>query len=259
MDKCGFSEFTYGYCVTEDLIVGKKTKLTAAPVFPSLIEEGKPGKGYDLHLERPGAPLFLQFKLVQQMVRSRANEAQQGHLTTPFYRMYLRPKALSDQHASLLSLEQAGNDVYYVAPGFHTKSDLNAAYAQRQVWDRSFRLKPSAIGPLPDDKKHHVSFKNAPGAWRLYSETPTREGNSLSTEDITGALRTRITQKKSRALREQVPELDAVLSDIVRSRATMPDRGSMEELQARVDPLEHLSFLARQFFDCQLFFVSLSS
>lgn len=197
MDKCGFSEFTYGYCVTEDLIVGKKTKLTAAPVFPSLIEEGKPGKGYDLHLERPGAPLFLQFKLVQQMVRSRANEAQQGHLTTPFYRMYLRPKALSDQHASLLSLEQAGNDVYYVAPGFHTKSDLNAAYAQRQVWDRSFRLKPSAIGPLPDDKKHHVSFKNAPGAWRLYSETPTREGNSLSTEDITSALRTRITQKRA--------------------------------------------------------------
>jgi Type II secretion system protein C len=41
MDKCQFSEFSYGYCVTEDLIVGQGMPLTAAPVFPSLVDEGQ--------------------------------------------------------------------------------------------------------------------------------------------------------------------------------------------------------------------------
>src|ERR1019366_3156628 len=176
MDKCQFSEFSYGYCLTEDLIVGQGTPLTAAPVFPSLLEEGQPGVGYDLRLNRPGTPLFLQFKLVHQMERGNANEAKRGHYSPPFYRMHVRPQRISDQHASLLSLEQAGNDVFYVAPGFHTIANLNAAYAERRVWDRSFRIKPSFIGPLPNDKAHHVTFKDSNGAWRFYSEDPTRGG-----------------------------------------------------------------------------------
>jgi hypothetical protein len=80
MDKCQFSEFSYGYCVTEDLAVGQNMPLTAAPVFPSLVQEGQSGVGYDVRFELPGIPLFLQFKLVDQMVRGNANEAKQGHL-----------------------------------------------------------------------------------------------------------------------------------------------------------------------------------
>src|SRR5438046_2003272 len=102
MDKCEFSEFTFGYCVTEDLAVWQGTPLTAAPVFPSLLQEGQPGFGYDVLLQRPGAPLFLQFKLVEQMVRGTANEAQRGHFSVPFYRMQLRPRKISDQHESLI-------------------------------------------------------------------------------------------------------------------------------------------------------------
>src|SRR5580704_15864116 len=83
MDKCQFSEFSYGYCLTEDLIVGQGTQLTAAPVFPSLIEEGQPGVGYDVRFDRPGTPLFLQFKLVHQMVRGTANETKKGHFHPP--------------------------------------------------------------------------------------------------------------------------------------------------------------------------------
>lgn len=83
MDKCQFSEFSYGYCLTEDLIVGQGMPITAAPVFPSLIEEGQPGIGYDVRFDLPGVPLFLQFKLVDQMVRGTANEAKKGHFQPP--------------------------------------------------------------------------------------------------------------------------------------------------------------------------------
>lgn len=62
-----FSEFSYGYAVTED-IVRSSGPLKAAPAFPSLQEEGSRG-GFDVKLDLPASPLFLQFKLSDCMVR----------------------------------------------------------------------------------------------------------------------------------------------------------------------------------------------
>ena len=260
MDKCQFSEFSYGYCLTEDLIVGQGTPLTAAPVFPSLLEEGQPGVGYDVRFDRPGIPLFLQFKLVHQMVRGNANEAKRGHFQPPFYRMHLRPRQVSDQHQSLLSLEQAGNDVFYVAPCFHTAVDLNANYAQRLVWNRSFRINPTNIGPLPDDQSHHVTFQQPSGTWRFYSDEPSMEGRAPETGEIAGSLQRRIVARGNRNLREQIVELDVSLQKIVESRnaeRTERERVNIRELGDHVDPLRRVAYLARQFFDCQMLFVTL--
>jgi hypothetical protein len=260
MDKCQFSEFSYGYCLTEDLVIGQGTPLTAAPVFPSLVEEGELGAGYDVRLNRPGTPLFLQFKLVHQMVRGTANEAKLGHFQPPFYRMHLRSRGISDQHESLLSLEQSGSDVFYVAPGFHTTAYLNTAYADRRVWDRSFRISPSLIGPLPDDKAHHVTFKNSNGVWRFCSEIPSKEGHAPDTEEIAGSLRRKIAERGNRNLREQIAELDATLVDIVKTRNVErqeQERIEVGELGEQVDPIRRTAYIARQFFDCQLLFVTL--
>jgi hypothetical protein len=260
MDKCQFSEFSYGYCLTEDLIVGQGTPLTAAPVFPSLVEEGQPGVGYDVRFDRPGTPLFLQFKLVHQMIRGTANETKRGHFQPPFYRMHLRSRRISDQHQSLLSLEQAGNDVFYVAPGFHTTADLNINYAQRQIWNRSFRINPTLIGPLPDDRSHHVTFRQPTGAWRFYSDEPSKEGRAPRTEEIAESLQRRIAERGKRNLRDQIGDLDASLQTIVKSRNIQRnerERVDIRELGDHVDPLRRVAYIARQFFDCQMLFVTL--
>lgn len=260
MDKCQFSEFSYGYCLTEDLIVGQGTTLTAAPVFPSLVEEGQPSGGYDVRLERPGVPLFLQFKLVHQMVTGNANEAIRGHFWPPFYRMHLRRRVVSDQHASLVTLEQSGNEVYYVAPGFHTTADLNTNYANRSVWNQSFRLRPAAIGFLPDDRSHHVTFTTPTGAWRFYSEESTVEGHGLSTEAISERLIERIIERGKRNFKEQVRELDANLVRVVRARnihRSYRERMQLDELGDKIDPIRRVAYIARQFFDCQLLFITL--
>ena len=52
-----FSEFSYGYALTDELIHWNGTKLKAAPVFPSLYDEGA-GKGYDLKLDRQNGVPF---------------------------------------------------------------------------------------------------------------------------------------------------------------------------------------------------------
>lgn len=258
MDKCEFSEFSYGYCVTENLALGAGP-LVAAPVFPSLLEEGQPGVGYDVRLQRPGAALFLQFKLVEQMVRGNAKEAKLGNFLPPFYRMHLRSRAISDQHQSLISLEQAGNEVFYAAPSFHTTGALNTAYGRREVWGRSFRIRPSDIGELPDNKGHHVSFTTPEGQWRFYSEEATRTGHGLDAARIEGILSLRIKQQGGRNLRDQLPELDQALLSIVKERnaaRAKQERVDIGELVFRLDPLQRVAYLARQFFDCQMLFVS---
>jgi hypothetical protein len=58
-----FSEFSYGYAVTEELVASLKATVVAAPIFPSLYEEGKKGGGYDVKIPLSGKPIFLQFKL----------------------------------------------------------------------------------------------------------------------------------------------------------------------------------------------------
>lgn len=59
-----FSEFTYGFALVNEL-VSNKPRTVNVPVFPSLIMEGQTGGGYDVYLDRPGRPMFLQFKLAR--------------------------------------------------------------------------------------------------------------------------------------------------------------------------------------------------
>src|SRR5690606_22604643 len=68
---------------------------------------------------------FCYMTLVHCMRRGTARETREGALPIPYYRMHLRPARHSRQHAMLLELELAGNEVYYCAPAFHQPAELN--------------------------------------------------------------------------------------------------------------------------------------
>src|SRR5258707_1134113 len=113
------SEFSYGFALTNE-IVGW-APLTAAPLFPSLIEEGKAGGGYDVKLDLPGYPLYLQFKRADCMKRSSAAELSKHNLplSLPFYRFKITEARKSNQHDLLLELDDGTCLVLYAAPRFH--------------------------------------------------------------------------------------------------------------------------------------------
>jgi hypothetical protein len=150
------SEFSYGFALTNEFVAALG-QLNAAPIFPSLIEEGRAGGGYDVKLDAPGLPLYIQFKRADCMVRDTASECGSIGLIPPFYRMYITERRRSQQHDLLLSLDQAPNVVFYAAPRFHTVRELNDAFTQGTVRPRSFFIRPQDIGPL-DGAKHHVAF-----------------------------------------------------------------------------------------------------
>jgi hypothetical protein len=150
------SEFSYGYALTEELATGPLGPLKAAPVFPSLLQEGKSGGGYDVKLPFAGVPLFLQFKVAHWMERSSALEW--ARMKGPYYRMHLRSVRHSRQHDLLRNLEKGGQLVYYAAPEFHESEVLNDAYLKRQVVARSAFFRPGDIGAL-DDEHHYVVYR----------------------------------------------------------------------------------------------------
>ncbi len=249
-----FSEFSYGYALTENLVTGQGSTVMIAPIFPSLIEEGQ--AGFDVLISRPSIPMFLQFKLAHQMTRKTAWEAQRGDFDPPFYRMHLRCTAQSNQHSLLLALEEEGdNEVLYAAPAFHTRAQLNEAYSQGDVWNRSFTLKPSQIGPLTAED-HHVAFQ-FPGRWRTYSEEP--DGRKRETNDprkIIAHLESVLKERKPPPLKSRIEQMDASLLTIVRERQKQVAewRGvDMAPVEQRMSPLRRVSYLAGHFFDCQFF------
>lgn len=222
-----FSEFSYGYAVTEALIGQNSRPLRAAPIFPSLQAEGAPGGGYDVNLPFAGFPLFLQFKLSSCMVRRSAYEVQHGVLEPPLYRVHIRPTRHSQQHPMLLALEQKGFAVFYVAPVFHEAAELNSAYLAGNILDRSYFFPPSMIGDLPDDDDHSISFR--PG-WPVYFfSEPVKVSDRLNNDGFWDALLQ--GKKRFRTVEGSVDSVEELARDILETVETAGYRSLVRRKQ----------------------------
>jgi hypothetical protein len=242
------------------LINWYNTPLTAAPVFPSLQAEGQAGGGYDLQLNRPSIPLFLQFKVVDRMERNTAAEARRSWLTARFYRMHLRPASRSKQHELLLKLENAGNEVYYAAPAFYEMSELNDAYPKRQVVARSIFIKPSAIGPLPDEKRHHIAFQGigSTTGYFLSDEDEKKVIEFANPEHLSRALASKLEAAAPPVLDEAaLYNLSEAMVRIMRETTSEKDwqQLAIDQTRARMTPLKQAAYFARSFFDSSFFVV----
>ena len=256
--KPDFSEFSYGYAVTEELVSSLKAALVGAPIFPSLYEEGKSGGGYDLKLPVAGTPIFLQFKLSDQLERSNAKEHRDGLMPLPYYRMHLRPTKHSDQHNLLLALEASGEAVYYIAPEFHLPAELNAHYLAKTVVPNSAAFTPSSIGPLPTVDEHYVVFsRHSTTAYRCSSNPKQIRKITLGTEiraDLTerGFKARELNDQSYRDLANRMVGALAQTEERLKARAKSIDvEGTRRIVQLR-EPIESISYMARTFFDAEL-------
>ena len=160
--KLDYTEFSFGYAFTENLILSY-AKPRSAPYFPNLRQEAK--LGYDVCIDFPGCPLFFQYKLPELMSRDTAKELShpclKGKLKAPFFRMHL----MSNQHEQLIKLEKDWKDsVYYATPRMENICLFNDAYINEEVHKRSFLFSPVDIDQLPDNRKHSIAYCDK-GAW----------------------------------------------------------------------------------------------
>jgi hypothetical protein len=245
--KPNISEFSYGSALTEDIIKWAGTPLTAAPLFPSLIQEGQSGGGFDLNLNfRSGSPLFLQFKISNYMKSQKANEFR--YFNQPYYRFHLRSLKYSEQHELLIELESKGNFVFYAAPIFHEISELNKAYLARQVTQQTIFIQPSEIGHLPDTKEHSIVFDNNRNAYFCSEPMSIKAlgGNELA-EHISGQASSKIPDIRSYTISDMLGRLSSQMIEIVQ------DILGNIEIPKRFETEQRVAYLARTFFGCEVF------
>lgn len=251
--KPDLSEFSYGYALTEALIWDTGLPVVGAPIFPSLIEEGRSG-GYDVGIQFQGLLLFLQFKLSHFMTRGTADETKKGLLDIPFYRMHLRPARHSRQHAMLLGLEATGEIVLYAAPKFHLPSELNTAYLSRALVQQSLFIRPSAIGPLPDDRDHHVSFRD--GYPVYFCSDPKKIRGEENSETAFKELHDIIQHNEYKKYDSAVlNEIAGQMLRIIFHHQTSMKRDILDSEYRHklreMKPIEKLRYLSRTYFDCE--------
>lgn len=255
--KPDFSEFSYGYAVTEELVNRHHATIIAAPMFPSLYDEGKAGGGYDVQIPLSGMPVFLQFKTSDCLEGANAKEHRSGHLGIPYYRMHLRPTKHSDQHNLLLKLESFGDAVFYIAPEFHLFKELNSFYLGRTVVAHSAAFSPQAIGSL-DDKEHYVVFEKAAAFGYLCSAEPVRVAKINLYEGLHSALIKRGIEARKfgePGLREIAQRMFEVLiagDDRLKARQKSIDVEGLRKIVENRNLVESVGYMARTFFEAEL-------
>ncbi|WP_449045926.1 hypothetical protein [Paracoccus versutus] len=205
--KLNFTEFSYGYAFTENLIRSSSTAPTGAPTFPNLIQEAR--LGYDVRIDLPGLPLFFQFKLPELMVRATSKEISQfalPGLSAPFFRMPLMRRSRSDQHIHLIRLEaHFPASVFYTSPAFSSASSFNGAYSLAEVHARSAFFSPTDIGPLPDDANHTISYTTgSPVAWMCSEPRPVKV---LTFTTLTQGASGQLAERSGRTLEDTTREI----------------------------------------------------
>jgi hypothetical protein len=245
------SEFSYGFALTCELIAIANPPLRAAPILPSLIAEGRKGGGYDVNLDIPGFPLFIQFKRSEHMKTRNAKESKPpAGFDLPYYRMKITERWRSAQHDMLLELEGGGNEVFYASPLFHTVEELNAAYLGGTVSSQSRYVRPSEIGKL-DDESHCVAFN----AKRIFVCSEPREIHGVEGANFSHLLDERLRRDDRRIRDQPLDEMLTFVERIIERRHIRPAFRSRPEDGGLDHRLQQLADIAVQCFGAQLFVV----
>lgn len=197
--------------------------LSAAPIFPSLIDEGADGGGYDVKLELPGLPIFIQFKRSECIKIASGREIKRGaNLLLPYYRFAVTASSDSNQHEMLLAWDVHPNEVFYAAPMFHTKPEFDHAFLNGEVRQRSFFVRPRDIGRFSDEKAHHVSFDGT----KCYRLSEPVEIPATGVAELERHFRATL-EKEERSLRDQLP---AILDSARAVRSKIREREADQRL-----------------------------
>lgn len=157
MASAQFSEFSFGFAYTREIVNTCWTVLDGGPTLPSLYDEGK-GGGFDVAVGLIGWTYFAQFKRSDFL--SRSNATWWTDHGGSYYRFPITRERHSRQHELLLrlDLQSVFHIVEYVAPRFHTNAQLSANFLGTSIVGRSLRVFPHVIGQVVDDQQHYVTF-----------------------------------------------------------------------------------------------------
>lgn len=254
--KIGYTEFSFGFAFTENLIRSRRRAPDGAPYFPNLVQEAQ--IGFDVKLEFNGRPIFYQFKLPELMVRQNAKELSnpnlvRGGLALPFFRMPIMRTTISDQHNILVRLELQGlGSVQYASPNFQNVHAFNTAFSGCRVHAESILIAPGTIGPINNAEQHHYVYNTGAAVGWFCSEpkkVPYLTGGE-SVEKLIGDISegdgvpvTDIPDQTLGAIREVLPNAERSNVNSIFEVQLREARESVERVEVVQDRREELARL----------------
>jgi hypothetical protein len=251
-----FSEFSYAFALTYELVNQTGISLVGFPMFPSLIQEGSPDGGYDLRLPIVGAPIYLQFKRSHYLRTSRAMEW--SLFNAPYYRFYLRSGRYSQQHRLLLDLESDPSEpkiVLYAAPMFYTEEQLASYFLRTNTINNSAFFSPSDIGQLPDYLEHYVVFNERSSNAYVCSEP--KKIDSYTGQKFMKYFQKLIHEHKKKIDSEYFLRLTELLVSILKDARVQVDLEKLKH-KVKIESDEHVyirlsTYILRVYFGTEMF------
>lgn len=165
MEKCGFSENQFSFCFTLEYIK-KFYKPFALPIFPSTVDEGKPGGGYDVEID---GNIFFQYKIPKFYKINYHNRKYWESFLSDYYKIKIDVKEKQFRLLKELSLKSKMNKVYYSTPEFHKVRDLKEKFSKTSI------VKNSAIFsidnfPEAEADYHELVYTNKSEIGLLFSD-----------------------------------------------------------------------------------------
>jgi hypothetical protein len=164
--KPEFSEFSYGFAFSYEIVNALQPDIVGAPLFPSLVAEAT--VGYDVDFTPTGWPIFLQFKLADCLKTRRAK--QWTYYGAPYFRMSIRKRTHSNQHTLLRGLSATEPEVYYAAPEFYRQADFNVAFVSNSIIMNSMCAPLKDLPDLTDDEQHYITYCKGEMGFHWHSE-----------------------------------------------------------------------------------------
>lgn len=191
------SEYSYGFGATFEVCnLLRAVGLSVVPYLPNLREEA--GLGFDVAFGKPGRPLFLQFKLGQQLQRfvsTRATPTAPTGLSRPFWRYQIDTAEPNGQFDMLVKAELGGAEVYYVSPRFADWDVYRTHFEQAAVLEHSLLVTPVEImrrlsGSGQPDGRHKIVY----GRSNVHVCSQPVRLSETQLDSIAGGLRSELEQ-----------------------------------------------------------------
>jgi hypothetical protein len=240
--RADFSEFSYGYAFTEELVRGFSNQIKAAPLFPSLRAEGRDDGGYDVRLDfnRPGDLIYIQFKLSQCLnVKSNTPEYCEHGYFSPGTRIY-RFQITASQHNALRRHEENEHNVFYVTPCFCGQDAFNRIYLTREIARETQYFIPSEIDLSTEKSSHTVTFEV--GGAHLVRSEPVPIKRSLNFTEWRERLE-KVVASQQQPFRQYLAERAEVLFVELSDMLATPVVKSLQS-QLDTEPLSIIAFHA---------------
>lgn len=132
MIKCEFSETQFSFCFTFEYI--RDLFPVPLPLFPNTVAEGRVGGGYDVQIAQN---VFFQFKIPSY--HNTPNNYHRKYWNVfhqPYYKLKIDADSTQFKLLKELADQSVLNNVFYSAPGFFTRADLEKYYGNQEiVWN----------------------------------------------------------------------------------------------------------------------------